>query len=74
MSDFVISNNALLKYTGNEKDVVIPDGVIDVVDMAFKDNYTIEAVFIPASVHSVGRGAFTGCKNLKVVRYVKDGN
>ncbi len=36
MSDFIIENGVLVKYTGNGGDVVIPDGVTDIGYEAFR--------------------------------------
>ena len=35
MSDFVIKNGVLKKYTGEESKVVIPDSVTEIGDMVF---------------------------------------
>ena len=52
-------------------DVVIPDGVTDINDYAFKWCKSLESVTIPDSVTSIGDDAFYGCENLKGV-YIED--
>lgn len=64
---FVIENGVLIKYTGKETDVVIPDGVTEIGAMAFRDSDTLAAVTIPDSVTSIGDEAFSGCCLLKAI-------
>ena len=64
-NDFVIENGVLIEYNGSEKDVVIPDGVTAIGDVAFFKCDLLESIKIPESVTSVGNGAFEGCKSLK---------
>ena len=35
MSDFVIKNGVLIKYTGDEPEVVVPDGITEIKNEAF---------------------------------------
>ena len=35
MSDFLIQDNILMKYTGSDSEVVITDGVTTIMDHAF---------------------------------------
>ena len=70
MSDsdgFVIENGVLIKYTGKETEVVIPDGVTEIGAKAFRDSDTLAAVTIPDSVTSIGDEAFSGCCLLKAI-------
>lgn len=64
---FDIQNKVLVKYTGEEKNVVIPDGVKSIGDGAFLANDTIETVVIPDGVKKIGEMAFHDCANLKSV-------
>ena len=89
--DFVIDNSQiiLMKYKGNEENVVIPDKILfmpvvkvgdeqydtyTVGDGVFTSNENIESVVIPDSVKEVGKVAFYECKNLKKVTYGKNVN
>ena len=62
---FDIVGTQLLNYYGNEKDVVIPDGVTLV--NGFNDNKRIKSVYIPSSVKVINKAAFRGCDKLKTV-------
>lgn len=65
------SGIVLSEYTGYEKDVVIPYGVIELKDGdlyrggVFRDNQRIESVVIPETVEKIGGFAFSGCSNLQ---------
>ena len=60
----IVYNNILLKYAGESKDLVIPEGVIDVSANALQ-NSDIETVSIPSTLKAIEESAFEGCKNLK---------
>ena len=66
-NDFVIENNILVKYTGTDEDVIIPEGVTQIGDYAFRRNETVKSVIIPDGVESIGRVAFYECKSLKKI-------
>ena len=63
---------SITDYYGDSKDVFIPkvvDGykVTDISARAFKDNTSIQLVYIPDSVTSIGNYAFSECTNLRKV-------
>ena len=64
--DFEIEGTTLVKYRGNEKRVVIPDGIETLGERAFEYSQ-IEEVVIPDSVKSTRKLVFSGCINLKRV-------
>ena len=64
MKGFQIKNGVLLEYTGKGGDVVIPEGVTSIGNMAFSGCENLTSVTIPDSVTSIGWEAFRGCKNL----------
>ncbi len=64
MSDFVIENGVLIKYTGKDSDVVIPDGVTSISWRAFEGCSSLTSVTIPDSVTKIGNEVFWGCRNL----------
>ena len=49
-SDFVVEGGVLVKYTGNDKKVIIPETVKVIADESFLDNLNIESVVITKSV------------------------
>ena len=53
--------------TGVSGDVTLADGTIAIADDAFRDNWTITSVTIPATVTSIGNNAFLSCYTLATV-------
>ena len=41
-SNFIIDDNNLIEYLGNNKNVIIPSNVININDRAFKNNTKIK--------------------------------
>ncbi len=62
--DFIIENGVLIKYTGNEENVVIPLGVVKVDKFAFKDSNVVE-VILPSTVETISDVAFNETPNLQ---------
>lgn len=56
---FLIRNGELIKYTGDETDVVIPETVSSIADNAFADTKDINSVTLTANVKRVGYEAFS---------------
>ena len=65
MEDFIIRKGVLVKYTGHDHNVVIPEGVTEIGAFAFSRCEPLESVLIPGSVTVIGEDAFQGCKSLK---------
>ena len=66
-SDFLIENNCLTKYSGCDKDIVIPTSVTAIGSHAFKGRESLTSVTIPEGVTSIGAGAFEGCTSLSSI-------
>lgn len=66
-SDFVIEGSKLIKYKGNAKSVVIPEGVTSLESGLFWDNQDIEEVQMPESLLDFGGDTFYNCRNLRKV-------
>lgn len=64
MSDFVIENGILKKYTGPGGDIVIPEGVTVIGEKAFWRCEGLTSVVIPEGVVSIESSAFLACTNL----------
>lgn len=65
--DFVIENDELIKYIGNDKKVDIPVGISKIGTGAFWNNTIVEEIFIPGTVTCIAGDAFVYCDNLKKV-------
>lgn len=64
---FFINNNRLLRYTGAESALHIPDGIIEICARAFAGNQSIVSVMIPDTVKAIGINAFEYCSQLSDV-------
>lgn len=66
------NNSVVIKYTGNEREVVIPANVREIGERAFEDNEFIESVTFEGEGIIIGGWAFKACKKLARVN-VKGG-
>ena len=64
---FVIKDGVLRIYNGNEKDVVIPEGVTEIGDWAFARCSSLTSIVIPNGVTKIGETAFEGCTSLESI-------
>lgn len=64
LDDFKIENGVLIKYSGKEKSVSIPNNVHKIDFKAFFNCKTIEEVIIPNSVIRIEQSAFDSCASL----------
>ena len=65
--DFVIENGNLLKYSGSDRAVAVPDGVTAVGERAFAGCASLEETVLPEGVRYIGEFAFANCARLKKV-------
>ena len=72
-SFFVIEKGVLVAYTGNEKDVVIPEGVIKILAGVFQNNAYIRTLTLSSTVVEIEDGALSSCENLEEVRVAEGG-
>lgn len=66
-SAFRVEGSTLVKYTGTEKVVSVPDSVDVIGRDAFKDNLYVEKVVLSNQVQKIQPYAFWGCENLSEV-------
>jgi|GEM_PF-2489951 len=66
-SDFVIYNTKLVRYVGNDTNVVVPDGVTEIDELVFFEYKKLESITLPDSIKVIGYGAFAECGSLKSV-------
>lgn len=64
---FTVSSNILIKYNGNDKKVIIPDGIESIGDSAFEWCEDIEEAVLPYGITAIGDDSFYGCKKLKKI-------
>ena len=55
----------LVRYTGSEHHVVIPEGTTAIGKHAFRGCWQLGSVVIPSSVTQIGEGAFENCRFLR---------
>ena len=63
-NDFVVVNDILLDYCGNDSIVSVPNGITAIAPAAFRSNSNLIKVTIPDSVNGIGRYAFAGCNSM----------
>lgn len=69
---FVIADGRLYSYLGNEKKILIPEEVTQILGYAFSENKDMEDLIISKNVESIGRTAFQECSYLKEIRFETD--
>lgn len=65
---FYITGNTLIKYNGMNKNVIIPDNIVEISNEAFKDNKYIETIELSSNIRIIDESAFENCTNLKHIK------
>ena len=65
IGDFVIEDDVLVQYTGNNSEIIIPDCVKNIKYGIFEDNTQITQITFPDHIKDIGR--FCGCTALKSI-------
>lgn len=66
---FAVEDGVLLSYDGSNTAIVIPDGVREISENAFRGS-SVKAVTIPSGVERIGARAFYGAESLKVLTFL----
>lgn len=66
-ADFIIKAGVITKYKGNDKKIIIPEGVISLSPSLLWDNQDVEEVVLPNSLISLSGDTFYNCSNLKTI-------
>ena len=61
--DLVIVDEVVTKYSGLEKDIILPAGIAEIGANAFEFS-SLRSIVIPKSVTKIGNSAFSCCKEL----------
>lgn len=65
LSDFVIENEVLIKYIGNDSEIQIPDNITAIGERAFANHSQVRKIFIPEGVKTIEAQAFYCCIRLE---------
>lgn len=66
LPDFESNEITLIRYTGHDADVVIPEGYREIDEECFLHS-GVESVTLPPSIRFIGDGAFMGCEKLQKI-------
>ena len=69
--DFIIDGDKLIRYVGNDKLVVVPNGIKELGPCAFWDNQSITEIKLPDTLINLGGDTFYNCWNLKTITIPK---
>lgn len=66
-SAFSIKRGELVKYSGSDRIVTVPNTVTSIGKSAFENNTYVQKIILPDTVEEIKAYAFWGCDNLKTV-------
>lgn len=64
---YQIQNGVLVRYTGREEVLQVPEGIHTVGEGAFKGCVSLKKVVLPAGLNSIMGDAFKGCRKLEEI-------
>lgn len=71
MVNFTIDNGMLEKYSGDESEITIPEGITKIgkwpYDAVFKNHKELKSVIFPKGLLSIGDNSFYGCSGMTSV-------
>lgn len=62
--EVVIVNDIFVAYQGADETFAVPNGIKEILSLAFAWRTSLKKVIIPNGVTTIGAAAFTGCTNL----------
>lgn len=65
--EFVSVGGILLKYNGNEENLIIPDNIRAISAFVFYECNTLKSVKLPDGISEIFAGTFYSCTNLETV-------
>lgn len=67
MEYYQIENGVLVRYTGREETIQVPEGIHTVGEGAFKGCVSLKKVVLPRGLQCIQNDAFKGCRKLEEV-------
>ncbi len=64
---YEIANGVLIRYTGREEELEVPEGICTVGEGAFKGCVSLRKVVLPVGVQCIMGDAFKGCRRLEEI-------
>lgn len=68
----LMRDGVLIRWTGDKVNPVIPEGVTELGDNLFANNFQIKSVVLPSTLKKINTGAFMGCIELEKVQIDKN--
>lgn len=62
-----VRDGVLVQYTGTEESPVLPDGITEIGEDAFRGNEYVKSIAVPEGVEKIGACAFSECPELRSV-------
>ncbi len=59
------------QFMSNVTDIILPEGLLVIDDLAFYQNESVKKIYIPSSVRKIGELSFNGCSSMEGV-YIDD--
>ena len=67
MEYYQIENGVLIRYTGREEELQVPEGICTVGEGAFKGCASLKKVVLPRGLNCIMGDAFKGCRKLEEI-------
>ena len=64
-NEFVILGSVLIKYLGEDSEVIVPEGIIQIGHNSFSSS-NIRSIVLPESITSIGKNAFINCEVFRI--------